>query len=245
MNTVTLFKIPLCNVTLEQAVDIALECLEGKAPSTIFFLNAHCVNIARENTVYRDALRNATYVFGDGIGVRLAAYWQRTPLVDNVNGTDLFPRLCEALQQTDKRIFLLGGEPGIAEEMKQQMEMQYPGLTFCGTQHGFFQPEETTQIRERIRESKTDLLLIALGVPRQELWIAEHLESCNVKAAMGVGGLFDFYSGKNRRAPVWMRRIGLEWLHRLYLEPHRLWKRYLIGNLQFILYTIKTRRNAK
>ena len=234
MHTITLFSVPVRNVTLKQAIDSVLQSLSQSVPAQIFFLNAHGVTIAHRDSRYRQALQQATHVFADGIGMRLAAALFRALLVDNVNGTDLFPLLCEALQNTEVRIFLLGAEPGIAEQMRVQTLNRYPGLRFCGTHHGYFSPDEETHVLDMIRCEKTDLLLVGLGIPRQEKWIAEHLQACGVKVAIGVGGLFDFYSCKISRAPLWMRKIGLEWFYRLLQEPSRLWKRYLFGNMYFL-----------
>jgi len=240
MNTISLFTVPVLNVTKDEAVALILASLHDASPSSIFFVNAHCINLAFRDSTYRLRLQQAKYVFADGIGMKLAAAILGIPLTDNVNGTDLFPLLCEAMQSAEFRIFLLGGEPGIAERMRTLTLEKYPNLRIVGSQHGYYSPEEESQVIQTIRSSQSDLLLVALGVPKQEKWIADHVNECGVKAAIGVGGLFDFYSRKITRAPRWMRNAGLEWLYRLYQEPGRLWKRYILGNVYFLWLVMKT-----
>jgi N-acetylglucosaminyldiphosphoundecaprenol N-acetyl-beta-D-mannosaminyltransferase len=149
--------------------------------------------------------------------------------------------LCAALAGSGKRIYLLGGQPGIADKVAKWIETHTPGLTVCGTRDGYFRPQDEASVVAEIAASQPDLLLVALGVPRQEMFIAEHLGEFNCQVAIGVGGLFDFYSGLRQRAPVWMRKSGLEWLYRLSLEPKRLAKRYLLGNPLFLCRVLKER----
>jgi N-acetylglucosaminyldiphosphoundecaprenol N-acetyl-beta-D-mannosaminyltransferase len=161
------------------------------------------------------------------------------PLLENLNGTDMLPYLCENAVKNRFRIFLLGAQPGVAEKAKANLIKKFNGLQISGTQHGYFGKEEEQKVIEKINKSKTDILLVALGVPKQEKWICGNLSKLQVKVAMGVGGLFDFYSGKIKRAPRWMREVGLEWLYRVLQEPKRMWRRYIIGNPLFLLRVIK------
>jgi exopolysaccharide biosynthesis WecB/TagA/CpsF family protein len=153
---------------------------------------------------------------------------------DNINGTDLFPLLCERLANTAHSIFLLGAREGVAESTAANMQERYPGLVIAGCQDGYFTPAEEDMVIDRINASGADVLLVAMGAPQQEKWIAKNRERLNVSLLMGVGGLFDFYSGRISRAPVWMREVGLEWVWRLLQEPGRMWRRYVIGNPLFL-----------
>jgi N-acetylglucosaminyldiphosphoundecaprenol N-acetyl-beta-D-mannosaminyltransferase len=157
----------------------------------------------------------------------------------------MFPRLCHFLNKLNKRIFLLGGSPGVADKTAVWIHDHAPGLCVVGAMHGFFNPEHEARICQKIKNSGADILLVAMGAPRQEIWISRNLSRCGVKIAMGVGGLFDFYSGRIPRAPSWMREIGLEWVFRLYQEPGRLWKRYLIGNFVFLYHVFRQSRRRK
>ena len=163
------------------------------------------------------------------------------PVRDNVNGTDLFPRLAAALQGRGKRIYLLGGRPGVAEGVARWLAKNYPGVELAGWRHGYFSAEEEAKVLEDVRRSGADLVLVALGAPRQELWIRRHLPKLGAKVAMGVGGLLDFLSGRIPRAPRWIRKLGLEWCYRLYREPGRLWRRYLVGNVVFLVRLARMR----
>ncbi len=158
-----------------------------------------------------------------------------------MNGTDLLPRLCARLASSGTAVYLLGGQPGVAENVARWMETAYPGIRVGGTQHGYYPAEETERVKADIRASGAGILLVALGAPKQELWIREHAGQTGVKVAMGVGGLFDFYGGRIERAPAWMREIGMEWLFRLGKEPRRMWKRYLLGNALFAARIIRAR----
>jgi N-acetylglucosaminyldiphosphoundecaprenol N-acetyl-beta-D-mannosaminyltransferase len=155
-------------------------------------------------------------------------------LRENVNGTDLFPRLCEAASQAGLSIYLLGARPGIAEAAANKMRERYPGLHIAGARDGYFSPEEEAGVVAGINASGAAILLVAFGVPRQELWIERWRTDLQPRVCLGVGGLFDFYSGRIARAPVWMREIGLEWVWRLLQEPKRMWRRYIIGNPLFL-----------
>jgi exopolysaccharide biosynthesis WecB/TagA/CpsF family protein len=134
-------------------------------------------------------------------------------------------------------MFFLGGDPGIAEKARDQAQVQCPGLSICGVHHGYFSADEDDDVVATIRGARTDILLVGLGQPKQEKWIDRNLRATGAKVAMGIGALFDYHAGKTKRAPIWMRRMGLEWLGRLIPgrgEPRRLWRRYLFGNVRFL-----------
>ena len=131
-------------------------------------------------------------------------------------------------------MYFLGGKPGVAEAMVKNVQEQFPGLPIAGYHHGYLTDEEEASVIQEISTSGAQILLVAFGAPRQELWIDAHKHELGVGIAMGVGGLFDFMSGRVNRAPLWMREIGLEWVFRLLQEPGRLWRRYVIGNPLFL-----------
>jgi N-acetylglucosaminyldiphosphoundecaprenol N-acetyl-beta-D-mannosaminyltransferase len=242
---VELLGIPLTNLTMAEALETIVARLDGHKPNQICFVNADCANIAYRNRPYLDVLQHADLCLADGIGIKIAGKLLAQEIRQNVNGTDLFPRLCEALTQSDQGLFLLGARPGVAETVARWIGERHPGVKVCGFQHGYYQPEDDPGVIENIRNSGADLLLVAFGVPRQDLWINQHLEETAVKVAMGVGGLFDFYSGRISRAPLWLREIGMEWIYRLFQEPGRLWKRYLVGNGLFLLRVLWERMTCR
>lgn len=229
-----LFGLPTNNILMTEAVHTIVEGLERSAPTRILFLNADCVNMAHADSRYRNSVLTADMVFADGIGLKIAGDVMGCPIKQNVNGTDLFPPLCASLAGTGKRLFLLGASPGVARRVGEWVTKHYPKVIVCGSHDGFFPPTEREQVIQAIADARTDLLLVAMGAPRQDLWLQNYLSQTGAKVGIGVGGLFDFYSGSIPRAPYWMRRIGCEWLYRLYQEPARLWRRYVVGNVVFL-----------
>ncbi|WP_176049691.1 WecB/TagA/CpsF family glycosyltransferase [Burkholderia sp. BCC1644] len=235
---VTIVDVRFDNLSMDDAIAQIRDRLgAGGPPAQVCFVNPACVNIAARHRRYRTILRRAALVLPDGIGIKIAGDLLATPLRQNVNGTDLFPRLCAALEGSGHGIFLLGGKPGVAQAMVERIAAQYPGLSIAGWRHGYFDTHDaaaTRDVADAIRASGARLLLVAMGVPVQEQFIARHLAAFGVDVAMGVGGLFDFMSGATPRAPSWLRELGGEWLFRLAIEPGRMWKRYLIGNATFL-----------
>jgi len=222
------------NVDTNDAIERLGQMLDGTRAHHVLFVNPACVNIAARHRGYRRALANAALVLPDGIGIKIGSDLLGTPLKQNVNGTDLFPALCDLLQIRRAKLFLLGGGPGIAQAVADVIGRRWPGVEIVGVRHGYFSVREEGEVVARIRSSGAHIVLVARGVPAQDLFIHRYLPLLGVRVAMGVGGLFDFVSGRIERAPLWMREIGLEWTYRLAQEPRRLWRRYLVGNLTFL-----------
>lgn len=245
---INLFGVDFCNLTMREAVALIKQVIEQKERKKIYFMNPDCFNKCFSDENYFELLHKGDYIFPDGIGVHIACKMIGTPLKENVNGTDMLPFLCEMLRENGYSMFLLGGKPGIAATMKRNLEDKYPGLNIVGEQNGYFNREtEQAAVIERINELDPDILLVAFGVPIQEQWIESNFGKLNCRVVMGVGGLFDFYSGNIKRAPRWLREIGFEWSFRLLMEPRRMFKRYIIGNPVFIcrLLRWKKRRDKK
>jgi len=231
---------PLWNTTLDEAVARVMQIRRDReGPKKIFFLNTDCFNIAQRSEDYRQSLAGADVLLGDGIGVKIAGFVTDQKVRENVNGTDLFPKLCAALEHEEhddpRGIYLLGARPGVAQAVADWIRANHPCAKVAGYRDGYFDPEDSPNVAREIRESGAAVLLVAQGVPRQERWITENVEATGVDVAMGVGGLFDFYGDRIPRAPRWVRRLGFEWLYRLFREPRRMARRYLIGNGLFLL----------
>ncbi|MGE0606327.1 MAG: WecB/TagA/CpsF family glycosyltransferase [Pirellulales bacterium] len=222
------------NFTMQRTLDEIVRMANGTEPAQVCFLNADCVNIAWQNADYRETLRHARCTLADGVGLKLAGRLLGREIRQNVNGTDLFPRLCETISGTPLSIYLLGARPGVVEAVAEWVTRHYPDVRMAGGRHGYFTPQEEPEVVREIAESGASILMVAFGAPRQDLWIRQHLAATGVRVAMGVGGLFDFYSGRIPRAPQWMRELCLEWLYRVCVEPRRLWRRYLVGNVVFL-----------
>lgn len=202
------------------------------------FANAHCLNLAYRDPEYRRILNQSAAVWPDGSGIKLAGRLLGFSIPENVNGTDMFPLLCSGKYS----IWLLGAAPGVAEQAAERVRGQFPAVRIAGTCHGFFADDgEERRALDAVNAANPDLLLVALGVPKQEKWMAAHLHELRCGAVIGVGGLLDFMSGRIPRAPHWLRRLGLEWSWRLAMEPARLFRRYVIGNPLFVCRVVKYR----
>lgn len=218
----------------DEAIQTLLDSLLRRQSKTIFYANAHTMVTAAQNEQLAAALHRCDMLLADGSGVRWGSAMLGTPLTYNLNGTDLVPALCQAGAQQQLSVYLLGGKPGVAEDAARNLQASCPGLKIVGSQHGYFQPEELSDVLENIRRARPHLLLVALGVPHQEIWIDQHAAALPGISCMGVGGLFDFLAQRVARAPQWVRAVGMEWSWRLLMEPGRLWRRYLVGNAVFI-----------
>ncbi|MBR6208425.1 MAG: WecB/TagA/CpsF family glycosyltransferase [Oscillospiraceae bacterium] len=192
-------------------------CRSGRGGS-IVTANPELILHARKEKGLRMAAAGADLVLADGIGVLYAARILGTPLPERIAGADLVPALLSRLAARGDSVFLYGGKPGIARRAGEVLKRSFPGLGIAGTENGYISREE--ELLERIRASGPELLLLGLGAPRQELWMAEHREELPA-VMIGVGGLLDVLAGDKSRAPERFQRLGLEWLYRLYREPRR------------------------
>lgn len=232
---VRLFGIDIVDTRIEAATRWILERAVAQVPTRIAFVNAHCINVSYRNPAYRQAVASADCVLADGSGVAIAARVNGVKLKDNVNGTDLFPVLCEHAAAAGTSIFLFGGREGIAGRAAERMQRDNPKLQIAGTHHGFVvSPRDEEKLIAAINESGAQILLVGLGVPAQELWIARNRHRLGPAVVIGVGGLFDYYSDRIPRSPMALRALGLEWVWRLAMEPTRLARRYLLGNIEFL-----------
>jgi N-acetylglucosaminyldiphosphoundecaprenol N-acetyl-beta-D-mannosaminyltransferase len=226
--------IRLLNLGMDELVAAIEAALHGRASTQVAFVNPACVNIAATDPRYRAALAHADWVCPDGIGMKIAGRILGRPIRQNLNGTDLFPRLCESLAESGHRLYLLGARPGVAEATARWAQQRFPRLRIAGTRSGYFDARHEEEVVAAIRRSGADVLLVAMGVPAQDLWLRRNLKKTGARVGIGVGGLFDFYGGRIPRAPLWLREIGGEWVYRLIQEPRRMWRRYLIGNVTFL-----------
>jgi len=225
-------------LTRQDAIIRIEDLIVADAPRSVCIVNAHTLNISWKNEDYRRILDGADLVLNDGSGVSWAARMQDRKFLDNMVGTDFVPALCDHLQEKGRSIFLLGAAPGVAESAASILKARYPGLMIAGSHHGYFTKLEEGEVLDIIRKSDPDVLLVALGNPKQEIWIHENMAKLGVPVSIGVGALFDYLSGRVRRAPRWMLDRGIEWVFRLIVEPKRLWRRYIVGNPLFVIRVI-------
>lgn len=233
--TLKLFGLSLLNVEPARALDTLFADFDR--PQRVAFVNAHCVNVMKRDAHYHSVLKQASLLLPDGSGIGLAARMSGQHLVANLNGTDLFPLLCERAAREGKSIYLLGARRGVALAAADEMVSRYPNLQIAGAQDGYFSTDTHGAVVDAINSSGADILLVATGVPQQDLWIRQWSSRLKPNLVMGVGGLFDYYSGRIPRAPLWVRKLGSEWVWRLLQEPVRMAGRYLLGNPLFMGYS--------
>lgn len=222
------------DVSLPRAARFLVNRAHSGEPLQVYFVNAHCVNVAARDPDYRRVLSRAPFVFADGAGMALAARIGGRALAHNVNGTDLFPELCAAAAADGLPIALLGSRPGVAAACATRMMQQYPGLRVVWVADGYLGADEEDARLIDLNASGARMLFVAKGVPMQELWMAAQAGRLAPPVLLGVGALFDFYSGTVARAPPRLRQLRLEWLYRLAQEPRRLFARYVLGNPAFV-----------
>ncbi len=241
---VNLLGVEFDNMTMKTAVTLIKETIVERKRRFICFVNPDCLNKIFTDSEYSGILSAADNVFPDGIGINIACKMINNHLRENINGTDMLPYLCEMCCERGWGIYLLGAKPMVADKMKGILEVKYPGLIISGCTDGYFDRSKSDEVVDRINGSGAEILLVAFGAPSQEKWLYKYKDKLNVSIMMGVGGLFDFYSGNIKRAPVWLREIGGEWIYRLLQEPKRMWKRYIIGNPVFLYRVLRWKRSV-
>jgi N-acetylglucosaminyldiphosphoundecaprenol N-acetyl-beta-D-mannosaminyltransferase len=213
-------------ITIEEALNRLASFIAEGTPHHVVTINPEFVIASRRHPTFRSVLEAADLCLADGVGLVWAGRILGRPLPERVAGSDLLPRVAERAAREGWRLFFLGARPGVAQQAAQVLASHYPGLSVVGTYPGSPADDEAPDILSRIRAARPDMLFVAFGAPAQDLWIARHRDALAVPVMMGVGGAFDFIAGVTRRAPRWMRRAGLEWLHRLIHQPWR-WRRML------------------
>ncbi len=223
LNRIGVLGINIDKVTMEQAVQTVEGYIRLRGPHLVATANAEMVMMSQQDKELYAILRSADLVLADGAGVVWAAGRLGSGVPERVAGFDLTQELLRRSAKKGYRVFWLGAAPGIAQAAVHSAEQKYPGLITAGIQDGYFDPEDSGIVRI-IREAKADILLCALGVPKQEKWLSKNRDLLQVPVMIGVGGSFDIMAGIARRAPVWMQKAGLEWAYRLICQPSRVFR---------------------
>jgi N-acetylglucosaminyldiphosphoundecaprenol N-acetyl-beta-D-mannosaminyltransferase len=216
--------IKIDDVTSEEAVARIDQFVADGRPHLVTTVNPEFIVAAQTDAAFAEILNQADLNLADGQGLLWAARLLGGSLRERVTGVDTLVSLAELSAKKGYAIYLLGAAEGVAEAAAEVLTSRFPGLRVAGTYAGSPAPEKDEDIVERIGCADPQLLFVAYGAPRQEQWIVRNMSRLQIPVAMGVGGALDFISGKTSRAPVWMQRLGLEWLHRLAHEPWR-WRR--------------------
>jgi lipopolysaccharide heptosyltransferase II len=224
--TSTILGVRIDNVSYNEVLSIIEGFVVSGEPHQVVTVNPEFIVAAQSDDDFRRILNASSLALPDGVGLLWAARFLGRPLQERVTGTDTVQRIAALAAQKGYSLFLLGAVPGVAVDTAARLCQTCPGLRIVGTHAGSPALEEEDEIVRLIQRAKPDILLVAYGAPQQDKWIARNLVRLGVPVAMGVGGAFDFISGRAKRAPRWLQRFGLEWLHRLLHEPWR-WRRML------------------
>lgn len=208
-------------LTYEEIIDDIQKRIDAGKTSTVIAVNPEKVMAANRDPLVKELINESTYQIPDGIGMIIASKLKGGKIRERVTGVDMMGRLLRFAADKGYGVFLYGAKEEVVSKAKENLERQIPGLIISGYENGYVQDQEA--LIQKINDSKAVLLFVALGSPKQELWIREHMnELKHVKVFQGVGGSFDVYSGMVKRAPAFFRKAGLEWLYRLIKEPKRL-----------------------
>jgi len=248
---VRVWGLPLAPLTFTQTIDEVERRIADRTPGYFITANLHYAMLTARDPRLPPLNEAAQFIVADGMPLVWASRWRTGRIPERVAGSDLVPALCERAAQRGWKVFLLGGAPGIGAEAARKLRERFPNVQIVGIEAPPFRaptPEEHEQLLARIRDAKTDLLFVAFGQPKGELWMAENCPKLGVPVSVQIGASLDFVAGKVQRAPRWIQRLGIEWVYRLSREPKRLVGRYS-SNLLFAFrmlvrdaFTRKSRR---
>ena len=225
------------NITAGEAVSRAREIINSGEKAYVVTPNPEIVWMAKSNEQLRGAIDGAGLVLADGIGIIIGARILGTPLAAKIPGIDFASALFTEMAKSGGSVYLLGAATGIAEDAGRNLARSHPGLVIAGTSDGYFEDDEP--VIEKINAARPDVLLVCLGAPKQELWMAENVKRLDVRLLAGLGGSLDVFAGAVRRAPVFWRKLQLEWFYRLLCEPRRI--KRMIKLPMFLLATVSAR----
>jgi len=231
-------QIGLHRVNLSSTLEQISRFVEEKGPHHVVTVNLQFLSTAAKNRTFAEVVNNADLVVADGMPLIWLSRLLGTPLPQRVTGHDLLHQCAALASQKGLTLFFLGATPSATEGATRRLQEMYPGLKIAGSYQGSFSPagyglseSDERGALDAIERCRPDFLFVALGCPKQELWIYRHRQDIQAPVCIGIGGVLDVLAGRLKRAPLWMQRMGLEWLYRLQQEPGRLWKRYLTQDL--------------
>jgi N-acetylglucosaminyldiphosphoundecaprenol N-acetyl-beta-D-mannosaminyltransferase len=224
-------------LTLKQTVDAMFQQIEAGQRGWLCTVNVAILMMMRSDPRLQYFVDRATFVVADGQPIVWASSWAGQPLPERVTGVDLVEAICARAATAGKRIFLLGATSDIVSKLAMRLQDRNPNL-HVEFADGYFKTDLAAERADQVRAARTDILFVGMGVPRQELFIEEQWTRLGVGMAIGVGGSFDVLAGLRKRAPIWVQRLGMEWLFRLIQEPRRLLMRYVVTNSQFVYLVV-------
>ncbi len=208
----------------DEVTALVARSISTRTPRHVVTADASMVVLARRDPALMQIVRQADLVTPDGAGILWAARLLGTPIPHKISGVDMVADLCRLSAQHGWRVFFLGAAPGVAALAADNLRTRFPDAKIVGARDGYFSPADEPQVIADIQAARPDVLLVAFGIPKQEKWIDTHKAALQVPLSIGIGGSFDVYSGRVRRAPLWMQRASLEWLYRLLSNPKKIGK---------------------
>jgi len=235
----------VASLTTAELTQRVIQLAQARRHALVLNVNAHCLNLAYQRPWLRDMLNQAELVFCDGAGVLLAAHLLGQGIVERITYAEWMWRLAAAANEAKVSLAFVGARPGVAVEAAHHLGECYPDLCVRALHDGYFAKDndapENLAVISAINAMRPHILVVGFGMPLQEQWLAANWHRIDAGVALTGGGVFDYVSGSRRRAPSWMTHHALEWLGRLFIEPRRLWRRYLIGNPVFMWRVVKQR----
>lgn len=237
MTSVSLLGVRVDGATVAELHHVIDEIIAANGRENILYANVHGLNLAYEQTWLRELYNRSKFVICDGAGVLLAARWFGVEIPERITYADWTWDLAAHAELKGYSMFLLGGRPGVAALAANRLLQRHPNLRMVGTHHGFFDKRphasENLRIIDMVNSAEPNLLLVGFGMPVQERWLMENQHRLTANVMLAAGAALDYVSGMLRRAPYALRACHAEWLGRLFIEPRRLWRRYLLGNPKF------------
>lgn len=204
-------------------------------PGHIVTANVRFMSIAQKDRSFAQVVDSAALSVADGMPLVWLSRLMGTPVPQRITGCDLIHALSQHAADRGYSIFVLGAEPGVAEDAARRLEADHPGLRVAGTHHGYFGDDGEDEVVRYIRQCRPHIMFVGMGSPRQDFWINRLIHELQVPVCIGVGGSFEVITGRLKRAPTWMQRWGLEWSYRFKQEPRRLWRRYVMEDAPTVL----------
>lgn len=239
--TVVIQGVPIINETVPEALERLRDMVENGSRQTVFFSHGGTLNFGADESDYRQILNSASVVYGDGLGVRVAAWFRGISMKANLNGTDLVPEFLQGRPKTHNRCYLLGAREGDIHLAADHFNEFFPNWELVGCHHGYLAGELSAEVIKIINESRIDLLLVGMGSPIQEIWVNKHKDDLNFRLCLCVGGLFQYWTGHLKRAPLLFRKLSCEWLYIMYSQKWKI-KRYLFEMPQFLFRAYRSRK---
>jgi N-acetylglucosaminyldiphosphoundecaprenol N-acetyl-beta-D-mannosaminyltransferase len=235
----------ICEISFNEACKQIVEWAKQKKRNFVCFANVHMVIEAHSSKTFADQVNSAALVLADGMPLVKAMSSIHKVRQERVAGMDVFPVLLKLAAEQKLKVFLYGTTPQLLEKIRTKAETEFPDIRFAGTlAPPFSRSVNDQEFIASINAAQPDLVFVALGCPKQEKWMYEHTAEINA-VLLGVGGAFPVYAGEVSRAPLFMRKLSLEWVYRLFQEPRRLFKRYLITNSKYLFLITKQRLMGK